>query len=138
MKTIAKSLMLSTTVLLFASPITQTADAASIQTKQVTTESDFQLPSTTDTIKQNIEQSFQKQEKWLQKLEVIAGQEKREQFEQFFNQHVGPDLKNLLEESDLTWKQVEKTIYQSLVKSDVPFLAAKSIAHFATVALKKM
>lgn len=137
MKTIAKSLMLSTTVLLFASPITQTA-AASIQTKQVTTESDFQLPSTTDTIKQNIEQSFQKQEKWLQKLEVIAGQEKREQFEQFFNQHVGPDLKNLLEESDLTWKQVEKTIYQSLVKSDVPFLAAKSIAHFATVALKKM
>ncbi|MEW4192064.1 hypothetical protein Q0N41_00030 [Bacillus altitudinis] len=138
MKTIAKSLMLSTTVLLFASPITQTADAASIQTKQVTTESDFQLPSTTDTIKQNIEQSFQKQEKWLQKLEVIAGQEKREQFEQFFNQHVGPDLKNLLEESDLTWKQVEKTIYQSLVKSDVPFFAAKSIAHFATVALKKM
>ncbi|MBY0186865.1 hypothetical protein K3L72_08855 [Bacillus altitudinis] len=138
MKTIAKSLMLSTTVLLFASPITQTADAASIQTKQVTTESDFQLPSTTETIKQNIEQSFQKQEKWLQKLEVIAGQEKREQFEQFFNQHVGPDLKNLLEESDLTWKQVEKTIYQSLVKSDVPFLAAKSIAHFATVALKKM
>ncbi|ALM30002.1 hypothetical protein HF326_04630 [Bacillus altitudinis MN12] len=138
MKTIAKSLMLSTTVLLFASPITQTADAASIQTKQVTAESDFQLPSTTDTIKQNIEQSFQKQEKWLQKLEVIAGQEKREQFEQFFNQHVGPDLKNLLEESDLTWKQVEKTIYQSLVKSDVPFLAAKSIAHFATVALKKM
>ncbi|MCA1018576.1 MULTISPECIES: hypothetical protein [Bacillus] len=138
MKTIAKSLMLSTTVLLFASPITQTADAASIQTKQVTTESDFQLPSTTDTIKQNIEQSFQKQEKWLQKLEVIAGQEKREQFEQFFNQHVGPDLKNLLEESDLTWKQVEKTIYQSLIKSDVPFLAAKSIAHFATVALKKM
>ena len=132
MKTIAKSLMLSTTVLLFASPITQTADAASIQTKQVTAESDFQLPSTTDTIKQNIEQSFQKQEKWLQKLEVIAGQEKREQFEQFFNQHVGPDLK------DLTWKQVEKTIYQSLVKSDVPFLAAKSIAHFATVALKKM
>ncbi|SFY19135.1 hypothetical protein SAMN04487921_12641 [Bacillus altitudinis] len=138
MKTIAKSLMLSTTVLLFASPITQTADAASIQTKQVTAESDFQLPSTTDTIKQNIEQSFQKQEKWLQKLEVIAGQEKREQFEQFFNQHVGPDLKNLLEESDLTWKQVEKTIYQSLVKSDVPFLAAKSIAHFATLALKKM
>ncbi len=138
MKTIAKSLMLSTTVLLFASPITQTADAASIQTKQVTAESDFQLPSTTDTIKQNIEQSFQKQEKWLQKLEVIAGQEKREQFEQFFNQHVGPDLKNLLEESDLTWKQVEKTIYQSLIKSDVPFLAAKSIAHFATVALKKM
>lgn len=138
MKTIAKSLMLSTTVLLFASPITQTADGASIQTKQVTTESDFQLPSTTDTIKQNIEQSFQKQEKWLQKLEVIAGQEKREQFEQFFNQHVGPDLKNLLEESDLTWKQVEKTIYQSLIKSDVPFLAAKSIAHFATVALKKM
>lgn len=138
MKTIAKSLMLSTTVLLFASPITQTADAASIQTKQVTAESDFQLPSTTDTIKQNIEQSFQKQEKWLQKLEVIAGQEKREQFEQFFNQHVGPDLKNLLEESDLTWKQVEKTIYQSLVKSDVPFLGAKSIAHFATVALKKM
>lgn len=138
MKTIAKSLMLSTTVLLFASPITQTADAASIQTKQVTAKSDFQLPSTTDTIKQNIEQSFQKQEKWLQKLEVIAGQEKREQFEQFFNQHVGPDLKNLLEESDLTWKQVEKTIYQSLVKSDVPFLAAKSIAHFATVALKKM
>ncbi|WP_281215825.1 hypothetical protein [Bacillus altitudinis] len=138
MKTIAKSLMLSTTVLLFASPITQTADAASIQTKQVTTESDFQLPSTTDTIKQNIEQSFQKQEKWLQKLEVIAGQEKREQFEQFFNQHVGPDLKNLLEEPALTWKQVEKTIYQSLVKSDVPFLAAKSIAHFATVALKKM
>ncbi|MDI6646495.1 hypothetical protein QL818_05470 [Bacillus altitudinis] len=138
MKTIAKSLMLSTTVLLFASPITQTADAASIQTKQVTAESDFQLPSTTDTIKQNIEQSFQKQEKWLQKLEMIAGQEKREQFEQFFNQHVGPDLKNLLEESDLTWKQVEKTIYQSLVKSDVPFLAAKSIAHFATVALKKM
>ncbi|AKC65317.1 hypothetical protein FBF75_04785 [Bacillus sp. S2(2019)] len=138
MKTIAKSLMLSTSVLLFASPITQTADAASIQTKQVTAESDFQLPSTTDTIKQNIEQSFQKQEKWLQKLEVIAGQEKREQFEQFFNQHVGPDLKNLLEESDLTWKQVEKTIYQSLVKSDVPFLAAKSIAHFATVALKKM
>lgn len=104
----------------------------------MTAESDFQLPSTTDTIKQNIEQSFQKQEKWLQKLEVIAGQEKREQFEQFFNQHVGPDLKNLLEESDLTWKQVEKTIYQSLVKSDVPFLAAKSIAHFATVALKKM
>lgn len=93
MKTIAKSLMLSTSVLLFASPITQTADAASIQTKQVTAESDFQLPSTTDTIKQNIEQSFQKQEKWLQKLEVIAGQEKREQFEQFFNQHVGPDLK---------------------------------------------
>ncbi|MFP5180933.1 hypothetical protein ABE007_14840 [Bacillus altitudinis] len=138
MKTIAKSLMLSTTVLLFASPITQTADAASIQTKQVTAESDFQLPSTTDTIKQNIEQSFQKQEKWLQKLEVIAGQEKREQFEQFFNQHVGPDLKNLLEEPALTWKQVEKTIYQSLVKSDVPFLAAKSIAHFATVALKKM
>lgn len=138
MKTIAKSLMLSTTVLLFASPITQTADAASIQTKQVTAESDFQLPSTTDTIKQNIEQSFQKQEKWLQKLEVIAGQEKREQFEQFFNQHVGPDLKNLLEESDLTWKQVEKTIYQSLIKSDVPFLAAKSIAHFATLALKKM
>ena len=138
MKTIAKSLILSTTVLLFASPITQTADAASIQTKQVTAESDFQLPSTTDTIKQNIEQSFQKQEKWLQKLEVIAGQEKREQFEQFFNQHVGPDLKNLLEESDLTWKQVEKTIYQSLVKSDVPFLAAKSIAHFATLALKKM
>lgn len=138
MKTIAKSLMLSTTVLLFASPITQTADAASIQTKQVTTESDFQLPSTTDTIKQNIEQSFQKQEKWLQKLEVIAGQEKREQFEQFFNQHVGPDLKNLLEEPALTWKQVEKTIYQSLIKSDVPFLAAKSIAHFATVALKKM
>jgi len=138
MKTIAKSLMLSTSVLLFASPITQTADAASIQTKQVTAESDFQLPSTTDTIKQNIEQSFQKQEKWLQKLEVIAGQEKREQFEQFFNQHVGPDLKNLLEESDLTWKQVEKTIYQSLVKSDVPFLAAKSIAHFATLALKKM
>ncbi|CVM52816.1 Uncharacterised protein [Streptococcus pneumoniae] len=138
MKTIAKSLMLSTTVLLFSSPITQTADAASIQTKQVTAESDFQLPSTTDTIKQNIEQSFQKQEKWLQKLEVIAGQEKREQFEQFFNQHVGPDLKNLLEEPALTWKQVEKTIYQSLVKSDVPFLAAKSIAHFATVALKKM
>ncbi|EIL82754.1 MULTISPECIES: hypothetical protein [Bacillus] len=138
MKTIAKSLMLSTSVLLFASPITQTADAASIQTKQVTAESDFQLPSTTDTIKQNIEQSFQKQEKWLQKLEVIAGQEKREQFEQFFNQHVGPDLKNLLEEPALTWKQVEKTIYQSLVKSDVPFLAAKSIAHFATVALKKM
>ncbi|MCY7690720.1 hypothetical protein MH111_09720 [Bacillus altitudinis] len=138
MKTIAKSLMLSTSVLLFASPITQTADAASIQTKQVTAESDFQLPSTTDTIKQNIEQSFQKQEKWLQKLEVIAGQEKREQFEQFFNQHVGPDLKNLLEESALTWKQVEKTIYQSLVKSDVPFLAAKSIAHFATLALKKM
>ncbi|AHL70740.1 hypothetical protein ACSBQ0_10875 [Bacillus altitudinis] len=138
MKTIAKSLMLSTTVLLFASPITQTADAASIQTKQVTAESDFQLPSTTDTIKQNIEQSFQKQEKWLQKLEVIAGQEKREQFEQFFNQHVGPDLKNLLEEPALTWKQVEKTIYQSLVKSDVPFLAAKSIAHFATLALKKM
>lgn len=138
MKTIAKSLMLSTTVLLFASPITQTADAASIQTKQVTAESDFQLPSTTDTIKQNIEQSFQKQEKWLQKLEVIAGQEKREQFEQFFNQHVGPDLKNLLEEPALTWKQVEKTIYQSLIKSDVPFLAAKSIAHFATVALKKM
>ncbi|AMM88294.1 MULTISPECIES: hypothetical protein [Bacillus] len=138
MKTIAKSLMLSTSVLLFASPITQTADAASIQTKQVTAESDFQLPSTTDTIKQNIEQSFQKQEKWLQKLEVIAGQEKREQFEQFFNQHVGPDLKNLLEEPALTWKQVEKTIYQSLVKSDVPFLAAKSIAHFATLALKKM
>ncbi|QII23956.1 hypothetical protein G3M80_05015 [Bacillus altitudinis] len=138
MKTIAKSLMLSTTVLLFASPITQTADAASIQTKQVTAESDFQLPSTTDTIKQNIEQSFQKQEKWLQKLEVIAGQEKREQFEQFFNQHVGPDLKNLLEEPALTWKQVEKTIYQSLVNSDVPFLAAKSIAHFATLALKKM
>ncbi|MEK5496439.1 hypothetical protein [Bacillus sp. FSL M8-0077] len=138
MKTIAKSLMLSTTVLLFASPITQTADAASIQTKQVTAESDFQLPSTTDTIKQNIEQSFQKQEKWLQKLEVIAGQEKREQFEQFFNQHVGPDLKNLLEEPTLTWKQVEKTIYQSLVNSNVPFLAAKSIAHFATVALKKM
>ncbi|MEH7476701.1 hypothetical protein V7175_04175 [Bacillus altitudinis] len=138
MKTIAKSLMLSTTVLLFASPITQTADAASIQTKQVTAESDFQLPSTTDTIKQNIEQSFQKQEKWLQKLEVIAGQEKREQFEQFFNQHVGTDLKNLLEEPALTWKQVEKTIYQSLVKSDVPFLAAKSIAHFATLALKKM
>lgn len=138
MKTIAKSLMLSTSVLLFASPITQTADAASIQTKQVTAESDFQLPSTTDTIKQNIEQSFQKQEKWLQKLEVIAGQDKREQFEQFFNQHVGPDLKNLLEEPALTWKQVEKTIYQSLVKSDVPFLAAKSIAHFATLALKKM
>ncbi|MEC2040428.1 hypothetical protein P9F86_16360 [Bacillus altitudinis] len=138
MKTIAKSLMLSTSVLLFASPITQTADAASIQTKQVTAESDFQLPSTTDTIKQNIEQSFQKQEKWLQKLEVIAGQEKREQFEQFFNQHVGPDLKDLLEEPALTWKQVEKTIYQSLVKSDVPFLAAKSIAHFATLALKKM
>ncbi|MEH7819767.1 hypothetical protein ACTHP2_05400 [Bacillus altitudinis] len=138
MKTIAKSLMLSTSVLLFASPITQTADAASLQTKQVTAESDFQLPSTTDTIKQNIEQSFQKQEKWLQKLEVIAGQEKREQFEQFFNQHVGPDLKNLLEEPALTWKQVEKTIYQSLVKSDVPFLAAKSIAHFATLALKKM
>ncbi|MGE6656424.1 hypothetical protein [Bacillus altitudinis] len=138
MKTIAKSLMLSTSVLLFASPITQTADAASIQTKQVTAESDFQLPSTTNTIKQNIEQSFQKQEKWLQKLEVIAGQEKREQFEQFFNQHVGPDLKNLLEEPALTWKQVEKTIYQSLVKSDVPFLAAKSIAHFATLALKKM
>ncbi|MED4561703.1 hypothetical protein [Bacillus altitudinis] len=138
MKTIAKSLMLSTSVLLFASPITQTADAASIQTKQVTAESDFQLPSTTDTIKQNIEQSFQKQEKWLQKLEVIAGQEKREQFEQFFNQHVGPDLKNLLEEPALTWKQLEKTIYQSLVKSDVPFLAAKSIAHFATLALKKM
>lgn len=138
MKTIAKSLMLSTSVLLFASPITQTADAASIQTKQVTAESDIQLPSTTDTIKQNIEQSFQKQEKWLQKLEVIAGQEKREQFEQFFNQHVGPDLKNLLEEPALTWKQVEKTIYQSLVKSDVPFLAAKSIAHFATLALKKM
>ncbi|MGD6975444.1 hypothetical protein [Bacillus altitudinis] len=138
MKTIAKSLMLSTTVLLFASPITQTADAASIQTKQVTTESDFQLPSTTDTIKQNIEQSFQKQEKWLQKLEAIAGQEKREQFEQFFNQHIGPDLKNLLEEPTLTWKQVEKTIYQSLANSNVPFLAAKSIAHFATVALKKM
>ncbi|WMT28387.1 hypothetical protein RE735_14835 [Bacillus aerius] len=138
MKTIAKSLMLSTSVLLFASPITQTADAASIQTKQMTTESDFQLPSTTDTIKQNIEQSFQKQEKWLQTLEVIAGQEKHEQFEQFFNQHIGPDLKNLLEEPALTWKQVEKTIYQSLVKSDVPFLAAKSIAHFATVALKKM
>ena len=138
MKTIAKSLMLSTTVLLFASPISQTADAASIQTKQVTAESDFQLPSTTDTIKQNIEQSFQKQEKWLQKLEMVAGKEKREQFEQFFNQHIGPDLKNLLEEPTLTWKQVEKTIYQSLVNSDVPFLAAKSIAHFATVALKKM
>ena len=138
MKTIAKSLMLSTTVLLFASPISQTADAASIQTKQVTAESDFQLPSTTDTIKQNIEQSFQKQEKWLQKLEMVAGKEKREQFEQFFNQHIGPDLKNLLEEPTLTWKQVEKTIYQSLVNSDVPLLAAKSIAHFATVALKKM
>ncbi|MBD3861017.1 hypothetical protein IEE86_14885 [Bacillus sp. 28A-2] len=138
MKTIAKSLMLSTTVLLFASPFTQTADAASIQTKQVTTESDFQLPSTTETIKQNIEQSFQKQEKWLQKLELIAGQEKRVQFEQFFNQHVGPDLKSLLEEPTLTWKQVDQTIYQSLVKSGVPFLAAKSFAHFATSALKKM
>ncbi|MDR0127062.1 MULTISPECIES: hypothetical protein [Bacillus] len=138
MKTIAKSLVLSTTVLLFASPLTQTADAASIQNKQVTTQSDFQLPSVTDTIKQNIELSFQKQDKWLQKLELIAGQEKREQFEQFFNQHVGPDLKNLLEEPTLTWKQVDKTIYQSLVKSGVPFLAAKSFAHFATLSLKKM
>lgn len=56
----------------------------------------------------------------------------------FSTKDVGPDLKNLLEEPALTWKQVEKTIYQSLVKSDVPFLAAKSIAHFATLALKKM
>ncbi|PCK22415.1 hypothetical protein CEY02_04530 [Bacillus pumilus] len=139
MKTIAKSLVLSTTVILFASPLTQTADAAApVQHEQVTTHSDFQLPSITDTIKQNIELSFQKKGNWLQKLEVIAGKEKREQFEQFFNQHIGPDLKNLLEEQTLTWKQVDKTIYQALIKSDVPFLAAKSIAHFATLSLKKM
>ncbi len=56
MKTITKSLVLSSIVILFALPFTQTADAAvPVQKKQVTTHSDFQRPSINDTIKQNVE-----------------------------------------------------------------------------------
>lgn len=139
MKTIAKSLVLSTSVVLFASPFfTQTANAAPVHHEQVTTQGDFQLPSATDTIKRNIELSFQKQEKWLKQLELLAGAEKREQLEEFFDQHISPALKKLLEEPSLTWNQVDSAIYKSLVKSGVPFLAAKTLAHAATLSLKKM
>ncbi|MDM5297324.1 hypothetical protein QUF51_04095 [Bacillus pumilus] len=138
MKTIAKSLVLSTAVLLSTTPFTQATNAATIQYEQATTQGDFQLPSVTDTIKRNIELSFKKQEKWFQQVEWLAGQEKRTQLEQFFNQSIGPELNELLEEPSLTWNQVDTTIYQSLVKSDVPFLAAKALAHVATLSLKKM
>ncbi|MFS0655060.1 hypothetical protein [Bacillus sp. 179-C3.3 HS] len=138
MKTIAKTLVLSTAVIFSVSPFTQAAQAAPIQHEQITTKGDFQLPSETDTIKRNIGQSLIKQEKWLQHIELLAGQEKRALLEQFLNEYVSPDLAKLLEEPSLTWDQVDTTIYQSLVQSGVPFLAAKAVAHVATSSLKKM
>ncbi|MER3127365.1 hypothetical protein ABQG68_18435 [Bacillus pumilus] len=138
MKTITKSLMLSTSLVLFASPFALSAKAAPIPHEQVTAQSDFQLPTVTETIKRNIELSFEKQEKWLSQLELIAGEEKRKLVEEFFVEHISPALQNLLEEPSLKWNQVDHAIYQSLVQSGIPFLAAKAIAHGVTLSLKKM
>lgn len=138
MKTIAKSLILSISVVLFASPFTQTVNAAPAYHEQVTAQSDFQLPSVTDTIKRKIELSFTKQEKWLLHLELLAGTEKREQVEPYFKEFIRPALHKLLEEPSLTWNQVNQTIYQSLIQSGIPVLAAKALAHAGTLSLKKM
>ncbi|MGE6630788.1 hypothetical protein [Bacillus sp. NPDC077027] len=140
MKTMVKGLILTTSLTFFATPLASTAAAqtAPAPIEQVQTTGDFSIPSVTDTIKNNLNRVLENKDELFNKIEIFAGKEKRDQIEELYNQHLHADLQGLLEQETLSWKKVDTTIYNSFKQAGVPFLIAKSLSHFATLAVKKM